>query len=267
MPEYGGLHGSTSGSSAYRQSSYSSSTSSQSQPLYGGSSSYQQIAQESLPIVRPPASGFTTYSKFEKHESASPTIVNPGYSSLTTSDSYKPAIGIPMGFSSNHEDYATQSVVPVKPSYASSSSVQSYRKETIKTAPPVITTYPSGGATTQVTKEQYEYKAPQNTVMVPVPLNTLPQVTYNGEIFRTSGRPTSPNSCAATDYSYKTASQIDVVALEKSIQELQCLAVLAENTMKAEVRALKEANTDLVNRLHDLSLEFQKFHSECKCGY
>lgn len=269
MPEFAGLHGS-SGSSAYRQSSYSST--SQTQPLYGGSSSYHQIGQasESLPIVRPPSSGFTAYSKFEKHESSSPTIVNPGYSSLTTSDSYKPPIHTPnsFAFSTNHEDYGeTQSALPVKPSYASSSTVQSYRKETIKTAPPVITTYPAGGATTQVTKEQYEYKAPKNTVMVPVPLNSFTEVTYNGEIFHTSGRPTSPNACSATDYSYKTASQIDVVALEKSLQELQCLAVLAENTMKAEVRALKEANTELVSRLHDLSVEFQKFRNECKCGY
>lgn len=243
--------------------------------LSPAASSYTSDTYIRNPVLTPASSSYSSSSdtSYIRSPVIKPVLTSET-SSFSTSDISNNRASGHRPYNTEREELEDTHQVPVAPSY---SSVQTkyHRKETVKSTGPVVNTYPSGGASSKVT-ETYEYKAPPKTV-VSLPLandqrGTPPpplvrQRYYNGDIFRSSVRPTTPQSCAAADYSYKSPSQVDIVALERSVQEVQCLAVLAETTMKAEIYALKEANTNLVSRLQDLDQQFHRFRSECKCGY
>jgi len=261
MPEHfqgAGSYGGSSGS--YRQSSYSSS-SQNSRPMYT-SSWNQETGQtaDMLPLVRPSGgSGYSTFSKYEKHESSNsaPVITQQPASGMFSSSSdssyFQPPVVRPdvgnIQLAANPTGYSAQT--------------KYHRKETKSSTGPLVT-YPTGGSSTKVT-ETYESTSPQRTVVVPP--NPLSSQYLSTSIFRSTVKPSSTYSCSAADYGFKRPDQIDVAALDRTVQELQCLAVFAEDSLKTEIRTLKEANYNLESRLTVLESQFQKFKTECQCGY
>lgn len=90
---------------------------------------------------------------------------------------------------------------------------------------------------------------------------------YKGSIFRsiTTSRANNPQECsvwAETNYDHVT----DLKEIQKSISKMSCLAALAENSLKEELRLLTQQNSDLSRKLESLDREFARYKDTCGCS-